>query len=1262
MGDDNERVVKQISQLEAVKTRSMYTGSQEKQTIDMHILEEGKFILKPTEFVPTWYKIVDEVLVNAIDHWVNYPKKVKVIKISFDTINGEITVLNDGPGIPCKKITLVDGREIYTAQAICSEFQTGSNFNDEDRRTGGGCNGLGNKLTNAFSDYFEITTLDEKAKKIYKQMFRNRLDTIDAPEITKSNKGDKGFTQIRFLPCYKQIGYLEGLKENDISQLLSLVESRAYQAAAFTTGVDVYFNDVKLEMPENENTKATVFEKFSHMFLHENEYGLYHTNITDGKEAWEIGVAPSNGKFQQISNINGIWVYKGGSHIKHLQKELIDNLKPLVEKELKSTKNKFNNNYVLNNLFLFVKGSIVNPEFQSQVKDAISDPIAKFKEYKFSSKDIKAIWTLLKDHILSQFLDKVKDKAKTKVNRGKVILDAGEDAKMAGHKTHALKCSLFIAEGLSALSLVTRAINHKKTELNKDYSGTYSISGVPPNARKECKEILNKKDGTVIRVRNKKLEDNKRFGDLVKILGLDFTKTYDKNTLEGQAEFKTLRYGRVIICTDADTDGAGQIFGLLLNFFILFWPKLNEWNFITRMNTPIIRCYPKDHKKLVQEFCTMYSFKEWVNNNFGGDEEKVEKSYTSKYFKGLATHSIEEVRPMFKNFESKLYTYMFDEDADKSLEIYFGKATDPRKKALSTPLSPDDEIKDELSIPITQFTKTDLKEFQLDNLQRKLPHEIDGMTIAKRKTFFVARDAFKSASTKEIKVCNFVGQVINKSSYHHGDASLSNTIIKMCQNFVGAKNLPLLIGVGEFGSRIMGGNDAGSPRYVFTKLNHALAFSMFPKDDDYILNYEFDEGNRIEPSFYCPIIPLAVLESVSIPASGWKNVTYARDYQEVITNVKKMVMGTYKKCKSMKIWLRDNRSEVRESSNGKQYIVGKYTHDIKKNIICITELPPGVFNDSYIKSVAFDKDGKLIPEIIDYYDYSNYDEETNLDEIKIQFEMAPGAVEKIKNMNVAVIKGLEEKEADDDTKEKKATKKKKPKDDKKDETKDDVESLSTSNKGGDDVCSPLEKFFKLRICVNSHLNMIGVDKAVREYKLHGYEKIIDNWFVVRKEMYAKRIDRMIILTRLMIRYLENIIRFSENRDNYNITNKTPEIQFNKILKKNKYDTFDRALLLSPKYTHIDDLEKLILNSENSSYEYIINLTYRSLLEEACKKRSEELEAEKLKLQNLLDDCETDGKKFVGRKTWLAELEILDKIITQGVAKGWSYSKNKARFE
>lgn len=1221
--DDNKpkvRKAKQISQLEHAKRKSMWVGSKKVQTNEMYCLDGDIMVLTKLKFAPAWYKILDEIFVNAIDQWVTYPKKVTRLSVLFDRETGVITIGNNGPSIGIYKTENLNGKEMYAVQLIASEFLSGDNLDDDDSRVTGGTNGAGLKLTNAFSDYLTITTVDIKRKKHYTQTFRDRLLVIEEPIIRKTDPATEkeGFTQVEFLPSYKVFGYTNGYMPDLADDLEKLIISRAYQAAAFTTA-DVYYNNEKVEIPTNDimekcvrKSKTNIFSNFAYMFLPTPEDGLFSTKIisTDAKlkkHPWEICIGVSDGKFRQISLINGIYVYNGGSHIKHVQNQILENLRGKVETLIKKSKTKFNANYILNNLFVFFKASIVTPEFTSQIKDANNDPIEKYESYKFKPSDFTALWKLLEPHIMSMFLGNVEDNEKKQVVRGAVNVPKCTDARFAGHKTKSKKCTLVICEGDSAMGTVHTGITHKSTDLDYDYYGTFSIQGVPMNARKNVNEFKDKKTKKIILIRNSQLQKNERLASLVKVLGLDFKKDYSENAA-GDIEFNSLRYKKVTAAVDQDDDGKGNIFGLLLNFFALFWPDLVKRKYITRFNTPIVRLYPKNKKKYVEEFESLKVYDKWIETKYGYDEEKVAKDYTIKYYKGLGSHKKTEITPMFKNFESRLCVYKLDDDALKKLDAYFGTDTSARKKELATPVTREETIG--TLIDISEQLDRDLKAYQRDNILRKLPHVMDGAAPARRKVIFTARNVF-AVTTAEMKVNAFVNETSKSTHYHHGESSLAATVIKMAQDIPGTRHMPFILPLGQFGTRSKGGTDSASPRYTFTQLNKRLCFAMFPKEDDFLLKYTFDDGVRCEPEFYVPVIPLSIMEHMELPATGWKVKIWARDYKEIITNVRAMIKGKRTKAKPMKIWLKDNIGTIRKGAgktSGKTYSVGKYNYNKSDNSITVTELPLGKYSSSFIGDWSAKNPKHLChkPQI-----KGKPEDRTNDDGVYIKFNLIDNGWKEI------------------------------------------------NDKYGNEVFDCVEEFMGLKTSLDENINMIGVDGSVLEFKK--YEHVIDTWFPVRKQLYTDRIDRHIILTKLMIKYLKNIIKFTKSHHDYNITPKTSIEDVIKLLKKNSYDTFNETLLTSPKYTKSDELIGLIINnSETSSYDYLINLSYNKMIESACMKRKKKLKEYEEKLKELnLDNGSSDT--FKGELTWLKELDAIEATIAAGVKLGWSYGLDTAKF-
>ena len=1228
---------KQISLREHIKKRSMWAGSKKSQVVDTYVVELMEdeyeddvmipvFSLKPVKYPPVMLKINDEVIVNAIDHYVKNPNTVTSIKIYLGA-DGTVTVTNDGPGIPVAKTKNLAGDEMYTPQLIFSEYLAGSNLDDEKdtERIVGGQNGLGAKITAVFSDLFTVETLDTVTGLWYKQEFSNGLLEIGEPEIKKSRK-KKSYTTITYKPKYKEEFKLNIKKF--LPTMETLLRMKAYHAAAYT-GIKVYFND--------ELIPVRNFRDFCQMFT---QYEVYSTKMTrpNGKFPWDVCIGVTDGKERQCSMVNGVFINSGGSHIKHIQNTLVENLRPFIDPVLKKHKiTRFNKNLLLNNVFIFMKGPIPNVEFLSQTKDAVSTPLKDVADYEFPTSIWKPLWKHIENAVMSAFLKKQLGNTKLRANRGVVNVPKYREAIQC--RKHPHECGLIVTEGDSASGTAhTGLLSKASPDFNYEWFGVYGIQGVPVNGLKESIEIgkyikrqAAKKASTkkkkvvsakktssskkspserkqddevkihsVNRVPNAKLQKNERLSSLMKVLGLNFNHTYDFSS-QGEKEWKTLRYGFIAGLTDQDLDGF-NIFGLLSTFIMAYWPALVKRGFIRRIYTPVVRAYPKKKTKTlkVKEFYFEKDVDEWIEDV--GDEY-VKTTYNLRYYKGLGSHnkSYGEVKQMFKKIDGKICTFILDERAIRNMEIYYGTNTAPRKIALSRPVTW--KTVRGLRVPMSQQFARDTKEFQRDNIVRKLLSLVDGFVRSRRQVFYTARMLGKN---QNIKVQGLAGQTIAKADYHHGDASLSNTIIRMAQAYPGARNLPLLRPMGEFGTRDQNYKNSAAARYIETQFNHQLGDKLFRHEDDWVLKYGPD--NKNEPLYYVPIIPYVLCETNELPATGWAINVHARNIWDILENVRGLITGERNECSELRIWNKDFRGDIKQVGNRK-YFVGDYEYKEDLNQIHITELPPNKASHTFVK--GDDKcngTGKTGIQDLEYvvsaHDY------TDLDGVNIVIQLEENSLDLI------------------------------------------------IDKYAHEVFDPIENYFDLKAPMYDRINLVNEKGEVVEYD--NYEQVLEDWFVFRRDLYGVRVEREQILNDLEIQMLEEMQRFSTNYDSYGITSKTKESQVIKILSKGKYKVFNKTLLTSPRFTEVKMLIPLITEEKHgASYNYLLNMSIRDTTKETCEKRDKRIEELKERQEYLTPQ---KGDKFPGARIWLKELDELETAIRDGLDSDWFYGTNVFRFE
>ena len=185
------------------------------------------------------------------------------------------------------------------------------------------------------------------------------------------------------------------------------------------------------------------------------------------------------------------------------------------------------------------------------------------------------------------------------------------------------------------------------------------------------------------------------------------------------------------------------------------------------------------------------------------------------------------------------------------------------------------------SVSFQSFIDDEMIHFSKYDCDRSIPNMVDGLKVSQRKILF---SAFKKRLHQEIKVAQFSGYVSEHSGYHHGEQSLNGAIINMAQNFVGSNNINLLEPNGQFGTRLQGGKDHASRRYIFTRLSH-ITRNVFPPEDDAILKYLDDDGQMVEPVYYVPIIPMILVNGAVGIGTGFSTKIPCYDPKTLINIV-----------------------------------------------------------------------------------------------------------------------------------------------------------------------------------------------------------------------------------------------------------------------------------------------------------------------------------------------------------------------------------------
>ena len=1040
-----------------------YIGSVETINADMWVMSEtnDKIIQKNISYIPGLFKLFDEGIVNSRDHVVRMKTRIDSqsenalpvthIDVTIEP-DGTITMVNDGNGID---VAQKDG--IWIPELVFGHLRTSTNYNKDEKKIVGGKNGFGFKLVLIWSTYGRIETIDHIRGLKYIQEYKNNLDEICKPSITKASKS-KPYTKITFRPDYQRLGI-----PGPSLDLIALLKKRVYDISAIT--------DKTLKVKYNgELVPIKNFQQYIDMYIGDKATAprVYEEN----GERWEYAVAmtPAN-EFIQISFVNGIHTAKGGKHVEYILNQITRKLVEFIEKKKRI---KVHPNSIKEQLILFIRCDIENPAFDSQTKDYMNTPSVKFgSKCDLSDKFIERVAKMgvmdaavLLTEIKENKVAKKTDGTKSKSIRGIPKLT---DANWAGTEESS-KCMLIFCEGDSAKAGIISGLSSE----DRNTIGVYPLKG----------QLLNVRGESV-----KKISENKEITEIKKILGLETGKKY--HTIEDVN--KQLRYGKILFLTDQDLDGS-HIKGLGINLFQTEWPTLaNIPEFIGFMNTPILKA-----KKGTTElnFYNDGEYNEWKEVN-------DTKGWKIKYYKGLGTSTGKEFREYFE--KKKIVGFNHSDISDDTIDMVFNKKrADDRKDWLK--LYDREAYLDtsKQSVNYEEFINRELIHFSKYDCDRSIPNLMDGLKISLRKILYAA---FKKNLTTEIKVAQFSGYVSEHSCYHHGEASLNGAIVGMAQNFVGSNNINLLMPNGQFGTRLQGGKDSASERYIFTQLNK-ITRSIFLASDDNILNYLNDDGFPIEPVFYAPIIPMILVNGSKGIGTGFSTDIMCYNPLQIIEYLKNKLLFIEDDDIDFIPYYEGFKGQISKLDDVKFLVKGTY-EKLAADKIKVTELPVGFWTEDFKELIegliepGVDKEGKKLTAIIK--DYDDMSKDTNVD------------------FTITFAKGK-------------------------------LESLEASK--GDYKCNGVEKLLKL-YTTNSTSNMHLFDA---NDILHKYEKvsdIIDAYYETRLKMYGTRKEFMIDALEKELVLLSNKAKYiKENLDGTIDLRKKKKEQVSEMLAEKGYSKLD----------------------------------------------------------------------------------------------------------
>lgn len=1096
----------------------MYVGSTRSRVMEEYVLGDNYRIEKKNvDISPAILRIFIEPLSNCIDNVARSKKgkKTTEIRVNINKETGETSFWNDGEVIP---IEIHEEEKCYNQTLIFGHLLTSSNYDDEndDREDVSGRNGLGIKCTSVFASQFTVEGVDPINKKRFEQTWTNNMKKAGKPIVEKSTL-KKGYTKISYIPDFKQFN-LEGYTDDILSLYYKYVVD-----AAMITKVPFYLNDelvpvnslvdyAKLYSPMTRVSKSS-----------EQKDSSTNQTLYIKTDNCEVVLTQSN-EHDTISFANGVYTPLGGTHVDSWSEELF---RPLVKKLNKPKRPQINIKDVKQYFRLFVVASVKKPCFDSQSKTKLESPMVKAEVKKTH------IATICKWPVMEHLEDIIRAKEmlvlKKVERKNKYIKVDGLDSANFEGGPRSSECILALVEGLSAKTYVTKGIDCGEVfgKSGRDFIGIYALRG----------KLLNTRNATA-----SSISKNKVITDIIKALGL---KTGIDYMLP--ENYKKLRYGKVLVICDADEDGL-HISGLIQNVFHSLYPTLltRKEAFITAMQTPIVRVYLTKKNSIL--FYDESEYKKYVQKY---SQKYPDKQIDKKYYKGLGTNNDEDIA---ESFGKKLVEFRMDdktfENMNKAFHTKYADARkdwlanyDPERRVLKWKGN-DTELQD---ITFTDFINTELIKFSHADCKRSIPSLMDGLKESHRKVLYVAFLRNLKYTGKTLKVAQLAGSVAEKSGYHHGEQNLLATIIGMAQSFIGSNNIPLLYRDGQFGTRIAGGKDAANGRYIFTKLE-MLTRLIFRPEDDVLLTQREDDGEKVEPYFYVPIIPMILVNGINCGiGTGWSSNLPCYNPLDIVNALKIWIASdgnVIVKENDMVIsslpqlipWYRGHTGKIESTDDPTKYISwGRFTKKGSKSIV--EELPVNVWTNNYKEQLEQWKEEK---EIVNFQNHST------AKEVKFIITESPSGLEC--NLNTLKLSN----------------------------------TIRTSN-----MC------------------MFNEKEQLRKYNT--VDEIIDNFCRIRLEYYFKRKAHQLGQLEHQIKFLGNKKRFlCEIRDGkIKLFIKNGTIRESRktedIISELQERGYDRDIKETP-----DDEEDS--EQKDSGYDYLLRLQFRSITSEKINKLQNDIDS------------------------------------------------------
>ncbi|MFN5634380.1 MAG: DNA topoisomerase IV subunit B [Flavobacteriia bacterium] len=577
------------------------------------------------------YILVKEVVDNCIDEFVMGNGKRVDIRVK----DGKVTVRDYGRGIPLGKV--VD---------CVSQINTGGKYDSKAFKKSVGLNGVGTKAVNALSSHFMVYSVRDGEKK---EAIFERGELIKEEPVTKTDEANG--TYVEFIPdetIFKKYAFKT-----------AYLDKMMWNYCYLNRGLAMYYNGDKYQ------SKDGLKDLLENNMDGDPLYPIIHL------EGEDIEVAFTHGKTygeDYYSFVNGQHTTQGGTHQSAFRESVAKVIRDFYNKNYEASD-------IRQSIVAAIAVKVIEPVFESQTKTKLGS-----QEIEPGGKSMRAFVNDFLKEKLDNYLHRNPDVAELierkikqsererkelsgirKLARDRAKKSSLHNKKLRDCRIHLTdlkderreETTLFITEGDSASGSITKS-------RDVTTQAVFSLRGKPLNCYGLTKKVV---------------YENEEF-NLVQA------------ALDIEEDMDNLRYGKIVIATDADVDGM-HIRMLLLTFFLQFFPDLVKRNHVYVLQTPLFRV--RNKKK------TIYCYSEDERRNA---IEELGKNPEITRFKGLGEISPDEFK-YFIGADIRLEPVILTKDAsiDSILSYFMGKNTPERQDFIIDNLRVEKDIAEELAGP-----------------------------------------------------------------------------------------------------------------------------------------------------------------------------------------------------------------------------------------------------------------------------------------------------------------------------------------------------------------------------------------------------------------------------------------------------------------------------------------------------------------------------------------------------------------------------------